>query len=124
MFSNLIAKSMNKETSLYSHPSFVNIIKQLSTYDARILAYIYECQIESNINIIIDDNDLLFPLSSLEKQGLIHVHMQQSAQTLSIDKNLLKLHTNFDVNIPIKTAYITLTKLGDTFCDICLNSEI
>lgn len=37
MFSKLIASSMNSDTQFSSHPSFVEIIKQLSSFDALVL---------------------------------------------------------------------------------------
>jgi hypothetical protein len=39
MFANLLATSMDKETASNAHPSFVEIIKQLSPDEARILDY-------------------------------------------------------------------------------------
>lgn len=40
MFANLIATSLNADTANDAHPSFVEIIKQLNSDEARILAYI------------------------------------------------------------------------------------
>ena len=40
LFINLLASSMDKDTSEKAHPSFVEIIKQLSPDEAKILAYI------------------------------------------------------------------------------------
>ncbi|PPK77493.1 uncharacterized protein DUF4393 [Lacrimispora xylanisolvens] len=37
LYANLLAKSMNIDTKAYVHPSFVEIIKQMSPIDARIL---------------------------------------------------------------------------------------
>lgn len=37
MFANLIASSMNSKINEYAHPSFIEIIKQLSSLDAQIL---------------------------------------------------------------------------------------
>lgn len=42
LYANLLAKSMNSDTKDFVHPAFVEIIKQLSPIDARILNIIYE----------------------------------------------------------------------------------
>lgn len=39
LYANLIASSMDSKTQAHSHPSFVEIIKQLSPKDAKILGY-------------------------------------------------------------------------------------
>lgn len=41
MFAKLIAASMNLETNTNSHPSFVDIIKQLSPFDAKVCQLLY-----------------------------------------------------------------------------------
>ena len=42
MFAKLIASSMNESTQSTAHPAFVEIIKQLSPFDAQTLKYLYE----------------------------------------------------------------------------------
>lgn len=40
MYANLLASSMNKNTSHRAHPSYVEVIKQLTSDEARLLSYI------------------------------------------------------------------------------------
>ncbi|ATM96139.1 Uncharacterised protein [Yersinia frederiksenii] len=40
LYANLLASSMNKDTANYTHPSFVDIIKQLTSDEAKLLRYI------------------------------------------------------------------------------------
>lgn len=55
MFSNLLATSMNSESAKMAHPSFVEIIKQLSSDEAKILKFITN----NNFMPIIDLNRLV-----------------------------------------------------------------
>ncbi|MGN6640120.1 MAG: DUF4393 domain-containing protein [Mucilaginibacter sp.] len=41
MFAQLIASSLNKEEAVHVHPGFVEILKNLSTEDAKVLNFIY-----------------------------------------------------------------------------------
>ena len=60
MYSNLLAKSMNSDAKTLVHPSFVEIIKQLSPFDARFL------------KLLLPKNDLpiVAILRSEDEQGL------------------------------------------------------
>lgn len=48
LYANLLANSMNSETKISTHPSFVEIIKQLTSDEAKILKYIYDCKLSSD----------------------------------------------------------------------------
>jgi len=123
MFVKLISKSLNIETTPYVHPSFIDIISQLSSYDATILTYIHQYNINSKLNITINSDELLFTLSSLEHQGLIHASIEQSSVTLTINKDFISMNEITNSDIITKIACVTLTKLGEIFCNVCLSDN-
>lgn len=123
MFVKLISNSMNKEMATYAHPSFINIINQLSPYDAEILSYIYNFKNNSKLNITITNDDLLFALSSLEHQGLIHTNIEQMNLTITIHKSVVCVNETINPDIVTQIACVTLTKLGEIFCKICLSDH-
>lgn len=51
MYANLLSSSMNIDTKFEVHPAYVEIIKQISPDEARILSYIYEYKFEPYINL-------------------------------------------------------------------------
>lgn len=51
MYANLLASSMNKDTKNNVHPSFTEIIKQLSPDEAKILQYIFKVRSEPFISL-------------------------------------------------------------------------
>lgn len=53
MYSNLLAKSMNRERQNEVHPSFVEIIKQLSPEEAVILKNIYTTCLNSPLEFVV-----------------------------------------------------------------------
>lgn len=56
MYANLLARSMDKNTSTAAHPSFVEIIKQLTTDEARIISYLSEATTFPIISIVEEEN--------------------------------------------------------------------
>jgi len=56
MFSNLLASSINKDTSINIHTSFVNIISQLDTVDAKLLKEIHDREIFPICDVYFTDN--------------------------------------------------------------------
>lgn len=42
MYANLLASSMDKETASHAHPGFVEVIRNLSSDEAKLLAYLYK----------------------------------------------------------------------------------
>lgn len=102
MYSNLISSSLNLDTIDYVHPSFANIIKQLSPQDAKLLQRfsIRLCFIEYSHNI----SDLTYSsLHVLESHGLISKHV--------IVSDIEDLKNQVDYR---------LTKLGKLFCKTCI----
>jgi hypothetical protein len=54
MYANLLAKSMNKDTKDFVHPSFVEIIKQMSPNDANIFKTIFESPTTPLIDLFVN----------------------------------------------------------------------
>lgn len=93
LYANLLAKSMNVDTKNFVHPSFVEIIKQLSPLDAKVLKAIMEREVNPCINlryenpqgtynsIMTNVTDFHFAsqalisisIDNLQKQNLIHI---------------------------------------------------
>lgn len=53
LYANLLAKSMNSETKTFVHPSFVEIIKQMSPIDASVFSIIMKRNTRPLIDIVI-----------------------------------------------------------------------
>ena len=52
MYANLLASSMNKTVKNHVHPSFVEIIKQLSPDEAKILQRIYRDKVLPTVSVV------------------------------------------------------------------------
>jgi hypothetical protein len=149
MYANLIANSMDQNTAGKSHPGFVEIIKNLSTHDAKILNYFGESMRgvmtmkiksgtghkEVQTNIIYyqpDDIPLTLIASTLEnlrRLGLISI----SYSTYIMDETVYDeiLQTAFYTGIKAKLeadgheilgdkGLIKLTDLGKQFRNTCI----
>ena len=63
LYANLLAKSMIKDTKDTVHPSFVEIIKQMSPIDARIFQLITNAESRPLINLIVKmEHDGSYPI--------------------------------------------------------------
>ena len=66
LFANLLSKSMYADTKNDVHPSFTDVIKQLSPLDAQVFKYLFECKyrpiIELKLNL--PNNEGFYPLMS------------------------------------------------------------
>lgn len=112
LYANLLAKSMNIDTKDSVHPSFVEIIKQLSPLDAQVFSIICKNITNPMINlkrkdksdsgsITLNNNITLIKISSLENISI------------SID-NLERLKL---INIPFD-AFYTMEELYDPFKEL------
>lgn len=149
MFTNLLGASMNAD-SIDEHPAFVNIIKQLSSDESKIIKYLYhdDRQPMIKIRIKVDESagerDLLpyfsdigyiahcqypqkFPeyLDNLHRLGIVEVYYDRF---LVDDKyyEKLKLHPQFPHvegkgNIVEKKSMYELSEFGKKFCKVCLS---
>lgn len=115
MFSNLIASSMNAELESKAHPAFVEIIKQLSVFDAKIFTNLFKNRPRSEeilfgigaITLQIDDSggsrtliDHFFPIDAME--------ISNSATYIASIDNLIRLGLltiNFNASYTTTTLY-------------------
>ena len=138
LYANLLASSMNVDKKDAVHPAFVDIIRQLTPSEAKLLSCIYECPYNSvllresklyTINNIkegsydvglevndvhinsIDRHALSICLDNLMRLGLLTFQ-----ELVSSDPNTLKI-------IITETLYAyTLTDLSQKFCEICVSN--
>ena len=151
MFAKLIASSMNNQKSSSVHPSFVEIIKQMSPLDAQNLQYFnpslpvaeYRLSfVDDQFEVLLSNVFLSNPdvedlplqsqsISSLERLGLISVSYLQWLTDMSwyvgfertnFYHKLLKSYPS-DVNqtLTIQNGAASLTPLGKQFIKICLD---
>lgn len=99
LYANLLAKAMNSDTKDLVHPSFVEIIKQMSPTDAKIFDIIMQCPVCPLISIVVEDqnnggyhlfseycswipnislNECRVSLNNLSRLGLIHIPLAES----------------------------------------------
>lgn len=114
MFINLLAKSMDKDTIEKAHPSFVNIISELSSDEAKLIKHIYgkevlpklDVKLElpvggykyiiTNFSLLGNDANLAYPeltpsyLNNLERLNIIYCSSGGLQETYT-DKNCYKL---------------------------------
>ena len=138
MFTNLISASMNSDSSKNIHHSFVEIIKQLSPYDAKLFKSLYDsfpldmdsegfCYLHSErfpserLNTI--------SLNNLKKQGLIEIAKEYSIERTHSDPFTSSLRRNSFHNslmVPrkeyetIENTYCYITELGKLFKKVCI----
>lgn len=138
LYANLLASSMNVDKKDAVHPAFVDIIRQLTPSEAKLLSCIYECPYNSvllresklyTINNIkegsydvglevndvhinsIDRHTLSICLDNLMRLGLLTFQ-----ELVSSDPNTLKI-------IITETLYVyTLTDFSQKFCEICVSN--
>lgn len=138
LYANLLASSMNVDKKDAVHPAFVDIIRQLTPSEAKLLSCIYECPYNSvllresklyTINNIkegsydvglevndvhinsIDRHTLSICLDNLMRLGLLTFQ-----ELVSNDPNTLKI-------IITETLYAyTLTDFSQKFCEICVSN--
>lgn len=104
MFSNLISSSLNIDSSNYVHPNFINILKSLSSNDAKLIKKIcYEHCKTTTYNNYDDSSSIHMSYRILKNAGLI-----------------IPLE---DISSDAQTAY-GLTYLGVIFCKICIYDDI
>lgn len=153
LFSNLIASSMNSDSSDFVHHSFTEIIKQLSPYDANLFSSIVEVNpiVEIAVRKIdigeATEHSIFFvtkefsdykknaiALFNLQKQGLIEIFHEQHitypndayARYYSHPRYLeLKnsFYDNAEFEVLIKPKMFVITDLGRSFKSICCNQK-
>ena len=159
MYANLLANSMNKVVKNGVHPSFIEIIKQLSPDEAKILKYIYDnpfiptiqplahkktgksvlaLKLFTNITELCNCENIggyNEYIDNLIRLGLVNLIKDEAFE----DKNkyiTLKNHPyilekkhyfeNLDYvsKVTFKEGHLELSSFGQSFCSICLNTQI
>lgn len=150
LYANLLAKAMNSDTKEQVHPSFVEIIKQLSPIDSLVFKTIMQRDTNAIINLIYenDDGDFRYitsnvtditissteivsvSIDNLVKQGIISIatdtYIDDHAYDKIISSNFYKLK---QMSCPItpdgfKFSYqkriINKTNIGILFYKVCV----
>lgn len=115
MYINLIAKSMNTDTKESVHPAFVEIIKQLSPLDAKVLDIICTNEINPLIDVNLFNKSTGAIRSSIQKNLTNILIADASKISLSID-NLERLKL---INIPYDASYV-----NDALYEPIFNTEM
>lgn len=151
MFSSVISASMDSSLDNKVHPSFVDIIKQLSPHDALVLSKIKEdyshvggaipamkmiIKVENGEKVIFPlivlfKNDLIFELNAisinnLSRLGIINIDMNmwstdESKYTRYFDNPILKHVINQNPEMSLSKGSFVLNDFGKNFIDICVN---
>lgn len=149
MFTSLIANSMNTDYQNYVHPSFAEIIKQMSPLDAKILKlfakrssqYFPICEFNritptgrlvplvTNVFMELLDKDPILQgksISSLDRLGIVSVDMTASLSDSRYTKfEHHPLYQNFqkqysEDSITINKGIVSATPHGSSFLKVCV----
>jgi hypothetical protein len=151
MFANLIAKDMTKQGKRDVHPSFVEIVKQLSTDDAKVLQYFHQhgSQLIGEINLTIPNQPgfrtigqyvtvsggfgherSMRSVYSLARLGLIEINFSKfplSSEFDELEKAALQessvqlLVEHTKGKTSVRKGGLYLTPIGHAFVRVCLN---
>jgi Abortive infection alpha len=152
LFSNLIASSM--DSRIATHPSFVEMIKQMTSDEAKILkflnlegsqpkvdvrefeldahSYVYRIRNFSYISEDADCSSLNFSsgyLENLSRLGLIEISTKFLAEETLYKKLVLwfekeKEKTEGSVRLVLDKGYVGLTTLGEQFMSVCSDEGV
>lgn len=133
LFSNLISSSMNADYSKNVHPSFTNIIRQLSTTDAKLLKIFFKCINNyksgyTTIKLKLNYSEMILSLSTLESLGLIYTDIKDNTFKYAIKDELTfanaldlrKFHIKVFAQDNKKIFHVHFTNLGIKFCQTCV----
>lgn len=101
MFVKLISNSLNEEYSKDVHPIYINIIKSLTPFDAKLLLSLY------NHNFIFDFNfeDIIYSINILSQLGLVsyeHKYYETNSSTFIEQETVGNEHVlRFNFDMPI-----------------------
>lgn len=138
LYANLLASSMNVDKKDAVHPAFVDIIRQLTPSEAKLLSCIYECPYnsvllresklytinnikEGSYDVGLEVNDVL--INSIDRHtlsicldNLVRLGLLTVQELVSSDPNTLKIIITGTLH-----AY-TLTDFSQKFCEICVSN--
>ncbi len=142
MFAQLIANSMNKEYAEKVHPGLVEILKSISSNDARMLKYLHGNQkllyakifystpdIDQQFKFVSEVNpqnsktdEMIITLSNLDRLGLTIVHDMHASEKPYFEKTNAEV-LNMVPNVAEWQMYgnrLQLSPYGELLCQICL----
>lgn len=150
MYANLLANSMNQDTKDLVHPSFVEIIKQMSPSDAILFKIIYDSPLKPVIDLSINyesggNNDYIYNLTwinsyssstiricidNLIRLGLIEIPFGKNYTSDSIYESVRNNSHYIDSHLILSQKnigtinedkkVITCTELASSFYNICI----
>ena len=97
MYANLLAAAMDKNTADGAHPAFVEIIKQLTPDEAKLISYFMK--------------PLPFPLVSIRAE---HVDFEKGGHDIAVNISLLGSKANLELPHLVPTYLDNLCRLGLT----------
>lgn len=119
LFANLLSKSMYADTKNDVHPSFTDVIKQLSPLDVQVFKYLFECKyrpiIELKLNL--PNNEGFYPLMSnitdisIGTVESIGISLSNLKRLNLIDISYSNFYTNDKLYEPLlKTEFVNTQK--------------
>ncbi len=147
LYANLLASSMDKNIASNAHPSFVEIIKQISPDEAKILNVLPRVTRYPQICTAIQKNDKFHPqirsnlsykdlrreftdvcrLAKIEHNELVNSYLDNLRRLLLLEfeqaVGQIGLEIDFNENLVVKndiTEYLSVTKLGQQFIKACV----
>lgn len=143
MYINLLATSMDKHKAVTAHPSFVEILKQLSPDEARLLSYIPKLprfpdiisvrvhsswawgqmvysEVEKEFALICKDAELEHPsltnsyLDNLRRLLIVEFRQEVSGKIIDERQRQMEIETDY-------VEYLSITQFGQNFISACVD---
>lgn len=145
LYANLLVSSMNIDKKDNVHPAFVDIIKQLTPCEAKLLSCIYNNQLKgiclksekiyivtSTVDVKYHSTEINYAIKNSKHESLNYiVSLEKHILQICLDNlerlGLLKTMPPFDNNIDGKSEdshYYELTSFSKSFCETCIPSFI
>ena len=121
LYTELLAKASDKEKCDSTHPSFVNIINNLSPKEIRILEFIYEKSLAIvSVNVITDDSS--HPVEQISELALeVDIYDENTTAHISNLVGLGLIDMNFNIQFSNIQRYV---RLEDRIKQIYSNAPI
>ena len=139
LYANLLASSMNSDKKNDVHPAFVDIIKQLTPSEAKLLSCIYGCPYSS----VLLKNDGLYTIDNIQEGSYTVGSAIEGVSVALLDRSILSVGLDNLVRLGLLTVQklvssepetmkivITetslayeLTAFSHNFCEICISVQ-